>query len=51
MVALDRALCETCRDARYDLHINYRQELPPLPPPPEDAAWLDAHLREHGLRR
>lgn len=47
---LGRALREAYRDARYDLRIDYRQDPPPPPLPPEDAAWLDAHLRERGLR-
>ncbi len=47
---LGSALREAYRDARYDLRIDYRQDPPPPPLPPEDAAWLDAHLRERGLR-
>lgn len=47
---LGRALHEAYRDARYDLRIDYRQDPPPPPLPPEDAAWLDAHLRKRGLR-
>lgn len=46
---LGAAIHEAYRRARYDLEINYRE-----PPPPElapdDAAWLDAHLRAKGLR-
>jgi hypothetical protein len=51
-VALDlgSAIHEAYRRARYDLEITYGEP----PPPPElsaaDAAWLDAHLRERGLR-
>jgi PIN domain nuclease of toxin-antitoxin system len=51
-VALDlgAAIHEAYRRARYDLEIDYGEP----PPPPElsadDAAWLDAHLRERDLR-
>ena len=51
-VALDlgAAIHEAYRRARYDLEIDYR-EPPPAPDlPADDAAWLDAHLRERGLR-
>lgn len=47
---LSGALHDIYADARYDLRIDYRQN-PPLPEvSPADAAWLDAHLRECGLR-
>ncbi|GAB4425810.1 MAG: DUF4058 family protein [Chloroflexi bacterium OHK40] len=36
--------------ARYDLEIDYRADPPPPPLSPDDAAWLDAYLRERGLR-
>ena len=51
-VALDLgvAIHEAYRRARYDLAIDYREPLPPPEPGPEDAAWLDAHLRARGLR-
>jgi hypothetical protein len=51
-IALDlgTAIHEAYRRARYDLEIDYREP----PPPPElsaaEYAWLDAHLRERGLR-
>lgn len=51
-VALDMSLAihESYRRARYDLEIDYR-EPPPAPElSPDDAAWLDAHLRACGLR-
>lgn len=47
---LGAALHETYRRARYDLEIDYREPPPPPELPAEDAAWLDAHLRERGLR-
>ncbi|MBX3002172.1 MAG: DUF4058 family protein [Caldilineaceae bacterium] len=50
-VALDlgAALRQIYNSARYDRRIDYRAN-PPLPAlPAEDAAWLDAHLRERGL--
>ena len=47
---LTDALRHIYASARYDLRIDYR-EPPPAPDlPAEDAAWLDAHLRELGLR-
>jgi hypothetical protein len=47
---LGAAIHEAYRRARYDLEIDYR-EPPPAPElPAADAAWLDAHLRERGLR-
>jgi hypothetical protein len=47
---LTQVLHQVYRNARYDLQIDYRVA-PPLPEiSAEDAAWLDAHLRERGLR-
>jgi hypothetical protein len=47
---LGSAIHDAYRRARYDLEIDYR-EPPPAPDlPADDAAWLDAHLREGGLR-
>ncbi len=51
-VALDigAALRQIYASAGYERRIDYRAE-PPLPDlPPEDVAWLDAHLFERGLR-
>ncbi len=47
---LTAALARVYTSARYDLRIDYRQTPPPPELPAEDAAWLDAHLRAHGLR-
>ncbi|NJO82357.1 MAG: DUF4058 family protein [Blastochloris sp.] len=47
---LGGALQEIYADARYDLRIDYRQPPPAPELPPDDAVWLDAHLRERGLR-
>ena len=47
---LTAALAHAYTRARYDLRIDYRQAPPPPELPPEDAAWLDAHLRARGLR-
>ena len=44
------ALREIYASARYDLQVNYRADPPPPDLSPDDAAWLDAHLRERGLR-
>jgi hypothetical protein len=47
---LTAALARVYSSARYDLRIDYRQAPPPPELPPEDATWLDAHLRARGLR-
>ncbi|MFL5804915.1 MAG: DUF4058 family protein [Roseiflexaceae bacterium] len=51
-VALDltAALRQIYASARYERRINYQEAPPPPDLSPEDAAWLDAHLRERGLR-
>lgn len=51
-VALDltAALRQIYRNARYERRIDYQAAPPPPAFAPEDAAWLDAHLRERGLR-
>jgi hypothetical protein len=36
--------------ARYDISVDYQQPPPPPPLSPEDAAWVEALLREKGLR-
>lgn len=47
---LPRILRRVYRNARYERQVNYR-DAPPLPAlPPDDAAWVDAQLRERGLR-
>jgi hypothetical protein len=38
------------RNARYDLQVDYRAAPPPPDLSPEDAAWVDDHLRERDLR-
>ncbi len=38
------------RNARYDVQVDYTAAPPPPDLPPSDAAWLDAHLRECGVR-
>lgn len=47
---LGAAIHEAYRRARYDLEIDYREPPPPPDLSAEDAAWLDTHLRERGLR-
>lgn len=47
---LTQVLARIYASARYDLRIDYRQPPPPPELPAADAAWLDAHLRERGLR-
>jgi hypothetical protein len=47
---LNLALREIYASARYDLDIDYSASPPPPDLAPEDAAWLDVHLRERGLR-
>lgn len=51
-VALDlnRILHQVYRNARYERQIDYRADPPPPPLSAEEAAWLDALLRERGLR-
>jgi len=47
---LTHLLQQVYRNARYDLRIDYRQPPPPPDLTPDEAAWLDAHLRASGLR-
>lgn len=47
---LNQLLHQVYRNARYDLQVDYRADPPPPELSAEDAAWLDAHLRERGLR-
>ncbi|MCS6840326.1 MAG: DUF4058 family protein [Roseiflexus sp.] len=47
---LTQIVQQVYRNARYDLRIDYRQPPPPPELAPEEAAWLDAHLRAKGLR-
>jgi Uma2 family endonuclease len=46
---LQEVLTRCYDDGAYDLVIDYTEE-PDPPLPPEEAAWADALLREHGLR-
>jgi hypothetical protein len=46
---LGAALRRVYAGAGYERRIDYRDE-PPPPLSPDDLAWLDAHLRERGLR-
>jgi hypothetical protein len=47
---LGQALNDIYLRARYDVQVDYRQPPPPPVFAPDDAAWLDAQLRERGLR-
>ncbi|MBO9390826.1 MAG: DUF4058 family protein, partial [Roseiflexus sp.] len=47
---LTQLLHQVYRNARYDLRIDYRQPPPPPDLTPDEATWLDAHLRACGLR-
>jgi hypothetical protein len=47
---LGAALRRVYAGAGYERRIDYRDEPPPPPLSPDDLAWLDAHLRERGLR-
>lgn len=47
---LNDALAHAYRSARYDLRVDYRQPPPPPELTPEEAAWVDTHLRARGLR-
>lgn len=50
VLPLATVLQQVYRNARYDLQVNYRAAPPPPELAAEEAAWLDAHLRERGLR-
>jgi hypothetical protein len=47
---LGAAIHETYRRARYDLDIDYGADPPPPALSPDDAAWLDEHLKAAGVR-
>lgn len=47
---LNAALALIYRSARYDFRIDYRQPPPPPELAPAEAAWMEALLRERGLR-
>lgn len=47
---LGQVLHQVYRNARYDVQVDYRQPPPSPELRAEDAAWLDAHLRERALR-
>jgi hypothetical protein len=48
---MTQLLQQVYRNARYDLQIDYRAAPPPPELAAEDAAWLDAQLRERRLRQ
>lgn len=50
VLSLGKLLGERYDAARYDLRLDYRQPVPEPPLPPEDAAWVEALLREKGFR-
>jgi hypothetical protein len=50
-LALTRVVQQVYRNARYDLQVDYRTNPPPPDLAPDDAAWIDARLRERGLPR
>lgn len=47
---LTRVLHQVYVNARYDVQVDYRHDPPPPDRTPDDAAWVDGHLRERGLR-
>ena len=47
---LNRVLHQVYRNARYERQIDYRSDPPPPDFSPDDADWLDMHLRKLGLR-
>lgn len=47
---LSEIVQQVYRNARYDVQVDYRADPPAPPLAPSDAAWLDARLRECGLR-
>ncbi len=50
LLDLTTALRHIYARARYERRMNYRADPPPPALSADDAAWLDAHLRERGLR-
>jgi hypothetical protein len=50
VLSLTQVLQQVYRNARYDLQVDYRTAPPPPDLAPEDATWLDAQLRERGMR-
>jgi hypothetical protein len=50
VLSLTQVLQQVYRNARYDLQVDYRAAPPPPDLAPEDATWLDAQLRERGMR-
>jgi hypothetical protein len=49
-LSLSAVLRQIYRNARYDVQLDYSAPPPQPELSPVDAAWLDAHLRERGLR-
>ncbi|MBC8077885.1 MAG: DUF4058 family protein [Chloroflexales bacterium] len=49
-LSLPQVVQQVYRNARYDLQVDYRADPSPPDLAPDDAAWLDARLRERGLR-
>jgi hypothetical protein len=47
---LTQAVQRIYASARYDLRIDYRTDPPPPALSPDDAAWLDEHLKAAGVR-
>jgi hypothetical protein len=47
---LNRILHQVYRNARYERRIDYRTDPPPPALSPDDAAWLDEHLKAAGVR-
>jgi hypothetical protein len=47
---LTRIVQQVYRNARYDLQVDYQAAPPPPDLSSDDLAWIDAHLRERGLR-
>jgi hypothetical protein len=50
VIALSQMLHTLYDRAGYDLRIDYTQAPPPTALSPDDAAWLDAHLKAAGVR-
>jgi hypothetical protein len=47
---LNRILHQVYRNARYERRIDYRTDPPPPALSPDDAVWLDEHLKAAGVR-
>jgi hypothetical protein len=50
VLPLGKLLGQVYHNARYERQVDYREPPPPPEIAPDDLAWLDTQLHEHGLR-